>query len=135
MNRSSIWILILTAIGILCIAIGVYSLLKSDQGSVPVVSSNTSQRIVYSGNHEGVSLGVLQPNQTAILACQSGKIISNTQTGWSSPIWVVAPDKTQSFSTKRLKKKTASISSSISIRRNGESITIPSAIQFALPRN
>lgn len=82
--------------GIAFIILGGFLLLSDQQvQSEPNSStSNNPQEITYNGSEAGVSLGTVRKGQTITLTYLSGKVISNTKTGWSSPIWGVPQSQT-----------------------------------------
>jgi hypothetical protein len=80
--------------GVLCIGVGIYFAFNKGTASTETTRiASSSGETTYSGNDE-ISLGTLQPGQSGTLTYLSGKIITNTSSGWSSPIWGVAHDKT-----------------------------------------
>jgi len=102
-------------VGILCLAFGVYSLITNPQNtittsnvgtvSLPPTGNSTNSEVVYTGTEEGVSLGTVQNGQTITVTHIGGKIISNTETGWSSPLWGVPQSQTDPMWVKGLPYK------------------------------
>jgi hypothetical protein len=120
--------------GIAFIILGGFLLLSGQQiqsvQSYQSLNSSTSsnlQEIIYNGSESGVNLGTVQKGQTITLTYLSGKIISNTKTGWSSPIWGVPQSQTNPYWVKGLPYKEMN-TDALFVELNGQRVPFRSGI-------
>lgn len=122
-------------VGIGFVVLGLY-LISNDlklPAQIPIIQLvNNPFEVVYNGSEAGVSLGTIQKGQTITVTYLGGKIISNTKTSWSSPIWGTPQSKTDLYWVKGLPYKEMNTDAVFlelngnrtSFRKDGNSVSI-----------